>query len=254
MKNGAFALIDCLGFKGLWKNGHEQLLSKLRLVKTSVREGLQVFFKNPNHPLHFNPDFFTPEVRLLSDTVAISLTNRKKEIDPFIDLLAIAATTQAVVDLFLENEPHLLLRGCITHGMHIIEENFLIGPAVDETAEYMDSAQGAFVWFLPNAATIIEVTLASMKKDNDVIFSFLDVMCPPYRVPIKAGHHLDTRVINPIINKSPEVAGRLMEVCAKAMDVNKMDVWIKRQHTLKFLTYCKEQNDRLIDVVKNKRG
>lgn len=242
MKNGAFALIDCLGFKGLWKNGHEQLLSKLRLVKNSMLEGLQAFSKSPNHSLHFNPDYFTPEVRLLSDTVAISLTSSKNENDPFSDLLAIAAIIQAVIDLFLENEPQLLLRGCITHGKHHIEDNFLIGPAVDEAAEYMDSAQGAFVWFLPNAATIIESTLAFMEKDRDMIFSFLNAMCPSYQVPIKGGHYLDTRVINPIINKSPEVAGRLMEVCAKVMDVNKMDVWMKRQHTLEFLTYCKEQN------------
>ncbi len=250
MKYGAFALMDCLGFKGLWKNGHEQLLSKLRLVRTSVLEGLQVFINNSNYPVRFNTDFFMPEVRLLSDRVAISLTHNEEKFDSFSDLLAITATIQAVANLFLQNEPHLFLRGCITHGQHLIDENFLIGPAVDETAEYVDTAQGAFVWFLPNAAKVIDTGLASLKNQNlglsnqDLILSLFDAMCPQYQIPMNNGHNLDTRVVNPILNKDPEASG-LLEVCAKTMDVNKMDVWVKRQHTLMFLTYCMKRNKQL---------
>lgn len=241
MKKGAFALIDCLGFKGLWKNGHEQLLTKLSLIKTSVADGLREASKNSHHPFHFHPDDFKPEIRLLSDTVAISIQDKKKiEGYPALELLAIAVAVQIVIDLFLENEPHLLLRGCITHDTHLIKENFLIGPAVDETAAYMDSAQGAFVWFFPSAAKIIESNFITHSPNL-----FFDVMCPSYQVPIKGGHYLNTRVINPIISKTSEVADRLIGVCAKAMDENRMDVWMKRQHTLEFLSYCKERNGRL---------
>jgi hypothetical protein len=144
------------------------------------------------------------------------------------------------------------LRGCISHGQHLIEENFLIGPAVDETAEYIDTAQGAFVWFLPDAAKVIDTGIASLKNQNpgvshpDLVLSLLDAMCPQYQIPMKNGHNLETRVVNPILNKAPEASNLLLEVCAKTMNVDKMDVWVKRQHTLSFLTYCMAKNKQLI--------
>jgi hypothetical protein len=258
MNDGAFALIDCLGFKGLWNLGHEQLVSKLRQVKNTVREGLHNFLSSPGHPLHINPDSFEMDVLLLSDTIAISV--RLKQNDnatislrqlqyehKWPCLIVTSVIIYALIDLFLDNEPHLLLRGCITYGKHIIEENFLIGPAVDEAAEYMNEAQGAFIWFLPMAAGDIQVILPD--NENNFMFSFFDIMCPEYQVPIKGGHYLHTRVINPLFSKKSDVTDNLLSIYYKAMSVDKMDVWMKRQFTIGFLKYCIDKNKMLFNLI-----
>ena len=42
--------------------------------------------------------------------------------------------------------------GVTSFGQHLCDGNFLVGPAVDEAAQYMDEPEGAFIWLLPKAA------------------------------------------------------------------------------------------------------
>lgn len=156
MIEGAFALIDCLGFKGIWRQiDATVLLAKLKRIESAVVEkvkGETPAFKY----LSYGP--VNTHVKLLSDTVAISLqytpqTDRPVS-EPQKDLLValLCGSISAVLDLFIEGEPALVLRGCITFGNHLCESNFLVGPAVDEAAEAHNLAEGAFVWLLPDAA------------------------------------------------------------------------------------------------------
>jgi hypothetical protein len=158
MQEGAFVLIDCLGFKGIWKRTDpELLLQKFSKLGPSIQERLgqleMLFSFKGSDELRIHN-------RLLSDTVAISLQLERQEGSEYSDndrqMLVFCACiiTPLIMHWFLEGEPPLILRGCVTYGKHFIENNFIAGPAVDEAAEYMNLAEGALVWLHPSAATL----------------------------------------------------------------------------------------------------
>lgn len=158
MREGAFALIDCLGFKGIWKRAEpEKVLAKLRLVEEAIKSSLTRF---PNMLTQIeNVPRLKPHCCLLSDTVAISMQFEEDQEfefgyreEAFLTYIVCGAVIE-ILDLFLVSDPALILRGCITYGEHLSEGNFIVGPAVDEAAEHMNIAEGAFVWLHPNAAS-----------------------------------------------------------------------------------------------------
>jgi hypothetical protein len=149
MKDGAFALLDCLGFKGLWKDDHSALMRKLRLINETVNSAIATPLGHLD--INISRKKYDYEVILLSDSVAISVTRVDGENSKSSVLLKIAQIVQEIVDLYIREEPHLLLRGCITYGNHITDKSFIVGPAVDATAQFIDSAEGAFIWYLPPA-------------------------------------------------------------------------------------------------------
>ena len=61
--------------------------------------------------------------------------------------------------LALQEAPALAYRGCIAFGEFDMEEGFVIGGAVDEAAEHMEKAEGAFIWCAPSALDWIEAAL-----------------------------------------------------------------------------------------------
>jgi hypothetical protein len=159
MREGAFALIDCLGFKGIWRRTDPQLLlKKLLEVEEAVRQ--QVAEREELKFFKFSP--VVARIRLLSDTVAISLQYKHKEdlipseSDKNWLVMIMCLLVVKILDIFITDEPPLVLRGCISYGEHISEGNFIVGQAVDDVAEHMNIAEGAFVWLLPKAATRYE--------------------------------------------------------------------------------------------------
>jgi hypothetical protein len=100
-------------------------------------------------------------LRLLSDTVVLSIqyeaaaySTGAEPDDRQENLLASVACESATVlaRLLIDSDMPLPLRGCISFGRHLCEGNFLIGPAVDQAAEYMNEPEGAFIWVLPGVA------------------------------------------------------------------------------------------------------
>jgi hypothetical protein len=170
MQEGAFVLIDCLGFKGIWKRTDpDLLLQKFSRLGPSIQErlgNLEILFS------FSGTDQLRIHNRLLSDTVAISFQFETQEGAEYSDtdrgLLVFCACliTPLVMHWFLEEEPPLVFRGCITYGKHFIENNFIAGPAIDEAAEYMNLAEGAFVWLHPNAATLYRKCLRGLSQDT----------------------------------------------------------------------------------------
>lgn len=154
MENGAFALIDCLGFKGVWQRTDVQLLlDKFRALESSIEtelKGNSLLGTYIGGPVDLR-------VQFLSDTVAISVqhgpaaTTRTEHDNNRLVYLAFTAVIKTL-GLFLRPEPSLAMRGCITYGEHVCDGNFLVGPAMDAAAEHMNLAEGAFVWLLPPAA------------------------------------------------------------------------------------------------------
>lgn len=259
MKTGAFALIDCLGFKGIWKDGeHSALISKLQSISKAaeIAAKKRVF---PNGLSEEKPENEKPqlEIRLLSDTVAISLCSEKPEVGVF-TLMTMTMIIQDLISLYIEKPPYLLLRGCITYGKHTTAENFLVGPAVDEAAEYMNSAEGAFIWFLPAATNVIqkfcdERSQMPEEKNPKIITAALDALFPNYQIPIKNSHYLKSRIVNPLYMKSIDDSEKIINSYKDAMKVEgNMSIWMKRQNTLELLDYCKDKNALLSKLVSDK--
>lgn len=239
MKKGVFALLDCLGFKGIWRREPEALLEKLQLLSKTAEAAAQKRIKPFEQPefRHYKPNV---DVKLLSDTIAISITDGPSHYD---EVSAMMFVVGDLMDLYIENSPHLMLRGCITYDDHVTHENFLVGPAVDATAEYMNSAQGAFVWFLPPAADMVrKIICPYTAKKNDLLAKLHNSLFPRFKIPIKNSHYIDTYAVNPFFDKTDDEAVRIFELYESALAGNTMDIWMKRQHTLEFLAHCKEKN------------
>src|SRR5690348_414617 len=157
MKDGALVLVDCLGFRGIWNRvDPEGLVVRLRSIE---QEAYSRVVPKYSSMLSFGP--LRSHVRLLSDTVVLSIQyhesgyskgaepdERQKNL-----LVSVACESASVLArLFIDSEMPLPLRGCISFGRHLCEGNFVLGPAVDQAAEYMNEPDGAFIWVLPSVA------------------------------------------------------------------------------------------------------
>lgn len=154
MQEGALVLVDCLGFRGIWSRvDPARLISKLQTLEKDAVE--RVVLKFSSTKLGFGPPRIA--LRLLSDTVALSVQYEPQSSaspnESQRNLLAAMACEAASVlsAVFIDDDIPLPLRGCISFGHHLCDGNFLVGPAVDEAAEYMDEPEGAFIWVLPSA-------------------------------------------------------------------------------------------------------
>jgi hypothetical protein len=253
MNEGAFALIDCLGFKGVWKKYENELGSLMKqlsaISKNAEKSVLDHIYPSGVEPKDIQYDI---KVRVLSDTVAISYSSISGVHVPKYQLVSMTNAIKHIMDSFIKELPHLPFRGCITYGMHIVEENFLVGPAVNEAAEFHEKAQGSFVWLLPSASTVVDDFFESMSIQSggyiDVMRKKLNLICPKYSVPMKDGQHLTTRVVSPIYQKQDAEIEELIELYSNAMKGGNIDVWIKREQTLKFLAHCKSLHRSAIEA------
>lgn len=171
MEKGAFALIDCLGFKGIWKKyDPHKVVQKLKKIEGLVKSDL--------FPLRFKfiKTIFDGKhkvnISLLSDTIVISvLLDNEKGINEERHynylITAISLIIVDIIESFLLEEPYLSLRGCVSFGEHLCDGNFIIGEAVDEAAEQLNVAEGAFIWLLPNAKRAYD----AYKKYTSVVIS-----------------------------------------------------------------------------------
>lgn len=179
MSEGAFALIDCLGFKGIWQREGitpEAVLNKLHKVRDEALNGQWLEWYVSDVPTELKTLF-------LSDTTAISLkykdSNTVHQNEHGYLVRWLGGIVCRVIQLFLDDAPHLVLRGCITYGRHISDgQSFLIGPAVDIAAEYMNVADGAFVWLHPSAKDKLNVGNQNLREvymtgsNDDVLKEF----------------------------------------------------------------------------------
>ena len=171
MNKGAFAMLDCLGFKGFWARhpkGVENLAAFLQKMQAAVTAILkeQELFISPR---------ITTELRFLSDTVIISAKwNLSAEENPLdadeqeaLLILSTVSSCVAVIKHF--SSRRLLLRGHVTYGPHEIVDNFIIGEAVDRAAELAEISDGAFIWLSDRvgklALNALNVTFSRWQRD-----------------------------------------------------------------------------------------
>jgi hypothetical protein len=182
MTEGAFAFLDCLGFKGIWKRADaSEVIKKLSSIEqqASGASAMVERFIESVDTLRI-----TTHVASMSDSIAVSLRFEQKQ-EKISDwergALVWGVSLAAVVILhrFLQDEPPLALRGCIAYGSHECNRTFVVGPAVDEAAEYMNLPQGAFVWLTPLAAKYYQTFASHIAEELPSLQSdagFLDFL------------------------------------------------------------------------------
>jgi len=145
MKNGALVLADCLG---IWNRvDPEKLIGRLKNIETEA--ATRVVPEYSSSMLSFGPIRF--HFPLLSDTVVLKIqyedsayAREREPDDRQKNLLVSVACESATVlaNMFIDSDTPLPLRGCISFGLHLCEGNFLVGPAIDQAAEYMNAPEG----------------------------------------------------------------------------------------------------------------
>jgi hypothetical protein len=237
MRQCAVVLMDALGFKGIWKtHSAEHVLSSMKYLSAESRreaEATEGAWENPDNLI----EWF--KVAVISDTVFMAMSGKATgRFSPTEVVHETIGLLSGFASLYLQRAlgttPAFLFRGAISFGEVAHEDNFFVGRAVDEAAEYMNLAQGAFLYLAPSA-------LRALASDRE----------PPgyaFDVPLKAGGAFETRCIVP-----PDCFGGSTAARASAMgnferafgDTSQIDVQLKRQNTMRFLKHLDETSLRL---------
>jgi len=199
MELGAIAMIDALGWKGIWRHAKgDQAVAALRQIESVAQ--LTANAANELHAKHLG-DVEDPPSNLfhtkittlfLSDTIVIAVgapQARAKQSEAFFRhgsvqqagyVVGRAIAAAALVD------PPICYRGAITSGEYYIDGNFLVGPAIDRAAELMDAADAGVVRIDP--------------KDDFLRYTKPLAMpgFVPAAVPLKDGRSIQTTFIDPM--------------------------------------------------------
>lgn len=247
MRPGAIAFIDFLGSRGIW-NRHDPvlILHSLKQLQDVVNQHNAIGMKYIYEEHQSIAPHIKVEAIFISDTVCLACwydfqEEQEMTLCPLVYILGKVAAN-LIRESALVNPPRSL-RGCISTGLFSISGNFLIGPAVDEAAEYMDVADGAFTFLTPSAENcvkeaahyiqyLLQTGQASEQEQDEGIDLSLFL---PYEVPIKNGVSHTAPVLNPLACEMSENQATIIDRILRSFDINREDVRNKMDNTKKFL-------------------
>jgi hypothetical protein len=234
VKSGAILVMDVLGFKGIWeRHSAAATLRAMRLFEKMVvgarrltyeREGDDGWNSGTQEKFRF---------LFLSDTLIIACWEEGRRRHQMSREVAVGASVFFLCRLtsrLLSVAANMWFpfRGCITAGDFDILRSFVIGPAVDEAAEWADKADGAFVWLRPGAVSSYEIVARGF-PDRHVIY--------PYDVPMKNSGCSRTAIINPMGDERRATSKRDLEGLLQYFDETKPGVKTKLENTRQFFDY-----------------
>jgi len=238
---GVVAMIDALAFKGIWKrHGFESVIARLQFIREQVeveRARLQT-----EYPKFSSITKNELQVRFLSDTIVITAHNSSHlwgtraflpdgvdkafyegiqksktqldQVSQFVALKTVVSVVAYALGAAIAGAkggelPVINYRGAISFGEYLVDDNFLIGQAVDDCGEYYEAAEAAIVGFHPSALQFWnecqilrdELTPTIIKTGQFTLQDIKNYMCLPevipYTVPLKK-QPLATAVVNPL--------------------------------------------------------
>lgn len=252
MQTGTLAMFDALGFKRIWsradvKADPQCVIQKLINSERSARNFIEKSFGSTDGAIaHSGNQLGGLKVLFLSDTIVVGVFSKSREQlaaaeVPYSvewNMLTACSYASAIQRSAALSPPPLAYRGCVTYGQFDVQENFLIGPAIDEAAESMDKAQGAFTWLTSSA-------LARLDHVKSELASLASHSLVPYRVPLKGGDAFETFTVCPFDWAGlPAGYGSVSSAILDTF-VGSLDVDIKRQNTARFFTYAEEHYAKL---------
>jgi len=246
MKLGAVAILDALGFKGIWKREQPELvIGKLRRLRDrivgDIARAQQTF------PAMLSAEKVTRQAAFLSDSLVVAVSVEPGGIGAlgpiplavggFPDLVRqdhslrdLLLTLAPLIDVAATAAPCFAYRGVIACGEFEFEDVFVLGEAIDEAAALASTADGAFVWLAPSANEV-HGQFAELNPYSRP----WDALAPVYDVPMKEGRLVRTRVLNPFADREPSTRGALVDALLATFGTDNEDVQRKRRNTEVFL-------------------
>lgn len=224
LRSGAVALIDALGFRGIWsRHTPQDVLTSLKNMKAAIEDRIvKQFATQPA---------FNCEVAFLSDTIAVSLTldevvrNRDA-----MSVLYLGDIISWILEHSLRSNVPLAYRGAIAIGSYQVSPHFLIGEAIDEAAGAHELAQGAFIWLTPAARARVSQVLAERPHNTHMV---------KFPVPLRDGNTFETFTVSPLEQaRGLEDAHLLTKTLLGTFSGSRVDVAVKRQNTLRHIQAC----------------
>lgn len=230
----AIVMIDALGFKGIWKHHDlDSVLEKLQLIETKMKalEKSEDFVKATTIG-HYQ------QVSFISDTIVIACADETDEPDPSRAILVASWLASYVTHLgAAESEDghdykvQLAYRGAISFGDVWLNDRYVIGQAVDEAADNMDRAEGAFVW-------LTESALEQYEPDEPELLN--RVACK-WNVPLKPKNQAaQTWVVHPFQYGADNLDQKRKnrDLLLRTFDRSLPEVAKKRDNTERFLNHA----------------
>lgn len=129
MFSGAVAIIDALGFRGIWeRHSPDDVLGTMKNLKNRLEQRITTQFERQ--------PWMQCEIAFLSDTIALSMS-----LDPStknrmaMSVIYLGDVISWVLEETLRSAIPLAYRGAISVGDYDISPHFLIGKAIDEAAD-----------------------------------------------------------------------------------------------------------------------
>jgi hypothetical protein len=154
-KIGSIALLDILGFKGLWnREGPEQLINSVIEIQEYCKKWIKAF----NMDSRWTDRGIKYTVQFFSDTLIITVEEKKTTKDDSISnfyegcsIEEIAYITGVIFNGALSL--NMLLRGAISYGEYYKDDNnrIIMGLAVDEVGDWYNKAEWAGIHLTPSA-------------------------------------------------------------------------------------------------------
>jgi hypothetical protein len=238
MMQGYVAMLDVLGFKGIWARqgvSPDLLLDRMQSLEKALKG--EARWRNENE-VQVRP--YRTSVALLSDTVVIGAgfegvkdLHDVKESQRRNAFLTIGSIARRAVREWAMGDPPMAVRGCVAAGSYMIKKSFLVGKAVDEAAEYHEMCEGALVWASP---TVVEAL-----SNDSVEYCLKKGAWVRWDVPLKPGV-LPTLTLN--LARTPSNQGlhdrvKIVDGILNAFEASSsLSVIMKKHNTRKFLESC----------------
>jgi hypothetical protein len=235
MQWGSVAILDILGFKGIWKRVDPDLVLKQMnalkagfLILTSRLEDLAslpmrladftVMNEDEQRQTREKYEAFIPtyQIRMFSDSVIVAahLPPRPNSMNPpgipeyfahqdehfrqWYFLRSVIILVTSLVTEAIRLPVPFLYRGCIACGEFKIDHDFLVGPAIDEAAELHEQAEASIVWLAPSAAKVYGGSVVSLVevKTGRSTQTYLAPQLTRYEIPLKQGSRAETYALS----------------------------------------------------------
>ena len=231
---GVIAILDALGFKGIWSR--ESAKAVMARLKALRRRALSLQGTDRNGAL-LSDSGLRHRVRFLSDTIVVTVMVKGPKAPArglYRAMHSAAMIAGTIMYEAISDSPALLLRGCIAAGKMTEDSDFLIGPAVDEAAERFEAADGPFLWLAPSA---LAITRKYSVTYSDRLVPWILV---PYTLPLNDGTFRRTHVFNYFgVNSRELERERVAQLVLNGFGRSRITVSVKRKkdNAAKFLAH-----------------
>ncbi|MXV49512.1 hypothetical protein GS399_00890 [Pedobacter sp. HMF7647] len=235
MNTGIVCILDALATKGVWSiDEPATYLQKLKRVHNSIFD-VKNYVINQGYP--FIVDYLT-----FSDTIIITLQWNKFEDETLIPY--VVRLIDGVLSTCLAE--NLLMRGALSFGKFIKEDNIIIGPAIDDAAYWHDKAQLIGCVLTPNTTLLYDSGIEYIEKNHHEDHDYRQHAIK-YKTPFKNNTIYDLYNVNwplstykafkPLGDPAPLI--RVKSILGRYPIP--AEAYNKHENTISFFNYCIEQ-------------